>query len=96
MAKSYLLRYVVIFGEQTYQWMKAQYNALARYADYLKKIPSAPIATLGGLWDEEHGEDGMQFDPGHKGNSIKVEYEYDPDIFAIDKRSPINDSPVFI
>ncbi|MDH5327197.1 MAG: hypothetical protein OEZ68_19505 [Gammaproteobacteria bacterium] len=51
--------------------MKAQYNALARYSDFLGNPPSPPWDSLGdvpGHWDPSHGNDGLRYDPGHKGS----------------------------
>lgn len=56
--------------------MKAQYNALARYADYLQRETSFPVESpllnhAGGHWHTDeptpHGNDGIGVDPGHKG-----------------------------
>ena len=54
--------------------MKVQYNALARYADYLHRQPSLPVETKGldraggGHWDQDYGNAGIAADPGHKGD----------------------------
>lgn len=48
--------------------MKAQYNALARYADSLGYAPSAPVSAINAHWDTTHENDGMTVDPGHVGH----------------------------
>lgn len=55
--------------------MKAQYNALARYSDYLGNDPSILYSNDldfnhgGGKWHKEHGDDGIGQDPGHSGKN---------------------------
>jgi insecticidal toxin complex protein TccC len=51
--------------------MKAQYNAMARYADFLQRSMSWPLGSdefdhAGGHWHGAHGDDGIGEDPGHK------------------------------
>merc|ERR1712226_1555898 len=52
--------------------MKVQYNALARYSDFLGNAPSLPfdsrdIDFANGEWNLEHGDEGLGSDPGHLG-----------------------------
>ncbi|WP_416412387.1 RHS repeat-associated core domain-containing protein [Pantoea sp. App145] len=58
--------------------MKAQYNALARFADKQGLAPSMHVDKLPQAlnhWDASHGEDGMAFDPGHAGDKRKKIYK---------------------
>ncbi len=53
--------------------MKAQYNALARFSDSLSRGPSIAVESsklnhAGGSFHSIHKDDGMVFDPGHKGS----------------------------
>ncbi|MDE1333696.1 RHS repeat-associated core domain-containing protein [Vibrio aestuarianus] len=54
--------------------MKAQYNALARYSDFLKRGNSKKISDLTpydmamGHWDPSYGDAGLAVDPGHNGD----------------------------
>ncbi|HGN0025250.1 TPA: RHS repeat-associated core domain-containing protein [Proteus mirabilis] len=62
--------------------MKVQYNALARYADSYALSPSAPLSSLNVHWDNKHGNDGLEFDPGHKGDPTDIFYD-EADMFDL-------------
>jgi insecticidal toxin complex protein TccC len=54
--------------------MKAQYNTLARFSDYLLRAPSLDVESRrlnhgGGSFNRQHKNDGMLLEPGHKGGS---------------------------
>ena len=62
--------------------MKTQYNALARFADSYGLPASMPVSLLDFHWDSEHGNDGLEFDPGHSGDNTGISHP-DLDIFDL-------------
>ncbi len=62
--------------------MKAQYNALARFADSYGLPASVSVSSLDFHWDSEHGNDGLEFDPGHNGDNTGISHP-ELDIFDL-------------
>ncbi|WP_324615785.1 RHS repeat-associated core domain-containing protein, partial [Proteus terrae] len=62
--------------------MKTQYNALARFADSYGLPASVPVSSLDFHWHSEHGNDGLEFDPGHNGDNTGISHP-ELDIFDL-------------